>query len=77
MNLFASCHKLALVHAQRPWLVGKQCLLNSTLHSSPTVCPYPQLDELRDHVGLLKKVCRQKALYCLKDVRIQASRGQS
>lgn len=35
-----------------------------------------QLDALRDHVGLLKKVCRQKALYCLKDVRIQAREGK-
>ena len=29
------------------------------------------LEELRQHVGLLKKVCRQKAVYCLKDVRRQ------
>lgn len=29
------------------------------------------LDVLREHVGLLKKVCRQKAVYCLKDVRRQ------
>lgn len=28
---------------------------------------------LREHVGLLKKVCRQKAVYCLKDVRRQVS----
>ena len=29
------------------------------------------LEVLREHVGLLKKVCRQKAVYCLKDVRRQ------
>lgn len=33
------------------------------------------LEVLREHVGLLKKVCRQKAVYCLKDVRRQASPG--
>lgn len=30
-----------------------------------------ELEQLRGHVGLLKKVCRQKAVYCLKDVRRQ------
>jgi hypothetical protein len=33
------------------------------------------LEELRQHVGLLKKVCRQKAVYCLKDVRRQVCSG--
>ncbi|KAL4430905.1 hypothetical protein ABPG75_006161 [Micractinium tetrahymenae] len=35
------------------------------------------LEALREHVGLLKKVCRQKAVYCLKDVRrqMEESRG--
>lgn len=35
------------------------------------------LEELREQAGLLKKVCRQKAVYCLKDVRRQMedSRG--
>ena len=33
------------------------------------------LEELRQHVGLLKKVCRQKAVYCMKDVRRQVGSG--
>ena len=32
------------------------------------------LEDLKDHVGQLKKVCRLKAVYCLKDVRRQVSR---
>lgn len=33
------------------------------------------LEALREHVGLLKKVCRQKAVYCLKDVRRQVKQA--
>lgn len=31
------------------------------------------LEVLKEHVALLKKVCRLKAVYCLKDVRRQVS----
>lgn len=49
-------------------LVGQ---VNPTAFQRMQAADDDQLDELREQTGLLKKVCRQKAVYCLKDVRRQ------
>ncbi|EFN59398.1 hypothetical protein CHLNCDRAFT_56732 [Chlorella variabilis] len=55
-------------------LVGQ---LNPAAFQKAQAADEDGLEVLRGHVGLLKKVCRQKAVYCLKDVRrqMEESRG--